>query len=59
MQERDFSLYTTAELQKRIFDIKNEYEVIKSGILKEIEKLDALDAENYACELELRKRNFV
>ena len=57
--EKDYSLYTTAELQKRIFDIKNEYEVIKGKILREIEKLDILDVENHACELELRKRNFV
>ena len=57
--ENDYSLYTTAELQKRIFDIKNEYEVIKGKILREIEKLDILDVENHTCELELRKRNFV
>ncbi len=59
MENRDYSLFTTAELQKKLMDINNNYTAVKSKIMEEINQLDSLDADYRACESELRKRNYV
>lgn len=59
MENRDYSLFTTAELQKKLMDIKNEYAAVKSKIMEEINKLDSMDADYKACESELTKRKYV
>lgn len=59
MENNDYTLFTTAELQKKMMDIKNIYETVKSEIMTKLNELDSLSEEYDKCELELRKRNYL
>lgn len=59
MENRDYSLFTTAELQKKLLDIQNKYAAVKSKIMEGINELDSMNADYKACESELKKRNYV